>query len=212
MRLTRLIGAGLCTAALLLQAGCTAESAQSPSSGIRTNPSTTSVTLAEGTPLAVRTTSALSTKRQEAGQVFTATLDQPLLKGGKEIAARGSQVEGKIVEADKGGRVNGLASLTVRLMSLQVGGQVVGISTDTVTYFARSTKRSDAAKIAIGGGIGAAIGAIAGGGKGAAIGAAAGGGAGTGVVLATRGQAVEIPSETLLNFQLQAPLTVTSAK
>jgi hypothetical protein len=32
------------------------------------------------------------------------------------------------------------------------------------------------------------------------------------VVLATRGQAAEIPSETLLNFQLQAPLTVTSAR
>lgn len=211
MRLNRWIGAGLCMTALVLQAGCTAESAENPAARVRRR-SNNSVTLPEGTQLSVRTTSALSTKSSEAGQAFTANLDQPLLKGGREVAARGSQVEGKIVEADKGGRVNGLASLTVRLTSLQVGGQMVGISTDTVTYFARATKKNDAAKIGVGAGIGAAIGAIAGGGKGAAIGAAAGGGAGTGVVLATRGQAAEIPSETLLNFQLQAPLTVTSAK
>jgi hypothetical protein len=170
------------------------------------------VTLQEGTLLSVRTDSGLSTKSHEAGQSFTATLDQPVLQGGKEIAARGAQVQGKIVEADPGGRVKGVASLTVRLTSLEVGGQAVSISTNTVTREARATKRTDAVKIAVGTGIGAAIGALTGGGKGAAVGAAAGGGAGTGVVLATRGEEAEIPSESLLNFELRAPVTVTSRR
>ena len=63
----------------------------------------------------------------------------------------------------------------------------------------------------IGGGAaaGAVIGAIAGGGKGAAIGAAAGAGAGTGVQALTKGEQIKLPSETLLEFQLKAPLTVT---
>jgi len=59
-------------------------------------------------------------------------------------------------------------------------------------------------------GIGAIIGAIAGGGKGAAIGAAAGGGLGGGVQAATKGQQIKLPSETVLNFTLQAPLTVVA--
>ncbi len=57
--------------------------------------------------------------------------------------------------------------------------------------------------------LGALIGAIAGHGKGAAIGAAVGAGAGTAVQASTKGQQVQIPAETKLDFSLKAPLTVT---
>ena len=145
--------------------------------------------------------------------MFTVHLEQPLVHGGREIAPKGAEVEGKIVEADKGGRVEGRASLAVQLTKLHTaGGQVVEILTSTITREANATKGKDAVKIGIGSGVGAAIGAIAGGGKGAAIGAAAGAGAGTGVVLATRGAPAVIPSETVLNFELRAPVTVTGSK
>ena len=74
---------------------------------------------------------------------------------------------------------------------------------------AKTTKKKDAAKIGIGAGAGALIGGIAGGGKGAGIGALVGGGGGTAVVLATRGDPAVVPSETVLNLKLSAPLTVT---
>ena len=62
------------------------------------------------------------------------------------------------------------------------------------------------AKFAGGGAaLGAIIGAIAGGGKGAAIGAATGAGAGAGTQIFTRGS-VKVPAESVLTFQLQAPL------
>ncbi len=72
------------------------------------------------------------------------------------------------------------------------------------------SRGADSAK-KVGGGavLGAIIGGIAGGGKGAAIGAAAGGGAGAGVQILTKGQQVKVPSETLLEFRLQQPVTVT---
>src|SRR4029077_8709229 len=60
----------------------------------------------------------------------------------------------------------------------------------------------------IGAGAGAAIGAIAGGGSGAAVGALLGGGGGTAVAAATGGKHLSIPSESVLPFQLQAPLRV----
>jgi hypothetical protein len=53
------------------------------------------------------------------------------------------------------------------------------------------------------------IGALAGGGKGAAIGAGVGGGAGAGAVVATRGYAAKLPSETRVTFRLKAPVTIT---
>ena len=51
------------------------------------------------------------------------------------------------------------------------------------------------------------IGCVAFGGVGAAIGAAAGAGAGTAVQLITHGKNIRIPSETLLEFTLQQPVT-----
>jgi len=52
------------------------------------------------------------------------------------------------------------------------------------------------------------IGALAGGGKEVAIGAVAGGGLGGGAQAVTDSQQIKLPSETVLNFTLQAPLTV----
>ena len=170
------------------------------------------MTLPEGTPLAVRTTTTLSTKTQMAGQTFTAHLEQPLELDGRAIVPKGAEVVGTIVEADKGGRVKERASLAVRLTRLHTVGGEVEITTSTIAQEAKASTTKDAVKIGIGSGVGAAIGAIAGGGRGAAIGAAAGAGAGTGVVLATRGDPAVIPSETVLHFTLSAPVTVVEPR
>jgi hypothetical protein len=228
MRASTPLGASLALTAVLFHAGCSrhsgpTEDAVAPektvgargggSDATRTvKPRVNTVTLPEGTPLAVRTTIALSTNTQEAGQTFTAHLEEPLLHGGREIAPKGAEVEGQIVEADKGGRVKDRASLAVQLTRLHTAGGQVRISTSTIRHEADATKGKDAAKIGIGSGVGAAIGAIAGGGKGAAIGAAAGAGAGTGVVLATHGDPAVIPSESVLYFELRAPATVAGLR
>jgi hypothetical protein len=188
-----LFSVSVSVAAILFLGGCGTESA---------------VIVPEGTALVVRTTSVLSTETMESGQAFTASLALPWLHDGREIAAKGSRVEGKLVNADDGGRVKGVASLSVRMTGMQVGEQLVDLSTNTVTQNARTTKGKDATEIAIGAGVGAAIGALTGGGKGAAIGAAAGGGAGTGLVLATHGAPAVIPSETPLTFKLSAPVSI----
>jgi len=218
MKLKILFRVGLSVGAVLIQAACGSEStatgspaAGATSSSVRKSGATDTVILPEGTPLVVRINSALSTDSQEAGQSFTASLEQPVLQDGREVAAKGAAVEGKIVDADKGGRVKGVASLTVELNALRMGGQLIYISTNSVTHEAGATKRKDTVKIGIGAGVGAAIGAIAGGGKGAAIGAGAGGAAGTGVVLATHGDPAVIPSESLLSFTLSAAVQVTVA-
>lgn len=162
-----------------------------------------------GHSISVRTTTTISTKTAEAGTPFVAHLTAPLTVGNQVVAPAGAEVRGVVANADDGGRVKGVASISIRLTGVTTGnGQVLPISTSVYGVQARATKGKDAAKIGIGAGVGAAIGAIAGGGKGAAIGAATGGGAGTGVVLATRGDPAVIPAESIVNFSLTAPVQV----
>jgi len=59
-----------------------------------------------------------------------------------------------------------------------------------------------------GAGLGALIGGLAGGGKGAGIGALAGAGAGTAVAASKKGEQLQIPSETLLEFRLEQPASL----
>ncbi len=196
-----------------MESGSTAEgSAASAGGSERAAPQPRSATLAAGTALRIRTTSEINTDSNLSGESFTATLEEPLVGGAWVIAPQGSTVEGRIVEADKGGRVQGVARLAIELTQLHTAdGQTIEISSNTFTVEADTTKKDDATKIGIGAGLGTIIGAIAGGKKGAAIGAATGAGAGTGVVLATRGDAAIIGSETVLDFVLQSPVTITES-
>ena len=151
----------------------------------------------------------MSTKTIKTGDVFSAILEEPITSGDWVVAPAGARVDGRIVEADKGGRVKGKANLTVELTSLTIGdGRKVEIVTSPVSHEAARNKASDAKKVGIGAAGGAAIGAIAGGGSGAAIGALVGGGAGA----AMRGDAAEIPAEMVLAFELRSPVTIEERK
>lgn len=171
------------------------------------------VTLKAGTLIQVRLVEGLSSDRNAPGDAFTATVDQPVVVDGMVIAERGSRVEGRVVGSDKGGRVKGVSSLAIELTRLHTSdGQKIALATDSFEKHAESGKGGDAAKVGAAAAIGAAIGAIAGGGRGAAIGAAAGGAAGTGGVMATRGKATTLPSETRIGFRLSKPVTITERR
>jgi hypothetical protein len=162
-----------------------------------------------GQVLTVRTTREISTKTAKTGEVFSAILEEPITVDGWVVAATGAKVDGRVVEVDKGGRIKGKASLSIELTALTLAdGRKVELVTSPVSNEAGSSKKKDAAKIGIGAGAGAAVGAIAGGGTGAAVGAIIGGGAGA----AMRGEAADIPAETLIGFELRSPLTIQELK
>jgi hypothetical protein len=95
------------------------------------------------------------------------------------------------------------------LTRLVIDGRDYPVVSSDYNVQGKSQGSSAAKKVGGGAVAGAIIGAIAGGGKGAAIGAAAGGGAGAGVQILTKGDRVKVPSETLLEFRLQQPVTIT---
>jgi hypothetical protein len=166
-------------------------------------PAAEAAELPAGTTLVVRMIDSVDSQVNRVGETFRASLDEPVVAGGKTLAPAGAEVTVKLVELKEPGRLAGGGQLTLDLESITVEGKKVALSAGEVTQAGRS-RTGESAKV-IGGvaALGAIIGAVAGGGRGAAIGAASGAGAGTAIQVLTSGPRVRIPSETRLTFTLQ---------
>jgi hypothetical protein len=170
------------------------------------------VTIPAGTTMAVRLVDTVDSEKSQQGQTFHATLDSPLAVEGDVVIPNGADVEGHVVSVQSAGKFAGQSLLVLQLDRISSGGKYYNVQTDQWQKKGSSRGKNTAEKVGAGAGIGAIIGALAGGGKGAAIGAAAGGGLGGGVQAATKGQQIQLSSETVLNFTLQAPVTVVASK
>jgi hypothetical protein len=167
------------------------------------------LTMKPGTTLTVRINESLSSDHNRVGDVFSATLTQPVVVLGIVVARYGETVTGHVVDAKKAGRVSGVSRLGITLTSLTlVDGQTVPIQSQLLVREGPTSKGRDAAAIVGSTGLGAVIGAAADWGTGAAIGAAAGAAAGTIGVLLTRGLPTVVHPETSLTFQVTAPVTI----
>lgn len=166
------------------------------------------VTLRAGTVVPVILTEALDTKTAQPNDVFHATLASDLISDGVVAIPRGAPVLGQVVDSKEAAHFKGQAFLSLDLTQISVHGRKIDVQTDTFSQEGKARGKNTAEKTGGGALLGALIGGLAGGGKGAAIGAIAGGGAGAGVNAVTRGQEIQIPSESRLEFHLQAPVTL----
>jgi BON domain len=166
------------------------------------------ITIPSGAGLAVRLVDPIDSETAQQGQTFHATLNAPLSVDGETAVPSGYNVEGHIADVHSAGKFAGQSMIVLQLDRLKVGDRYYNIQTDQYTRKASSRGKNTAEKVGGGAILGAIIGGIAGGGKGAAIGTAAGAGVGGGVQAAGHSQQIKLPSETVLHFTLQAPLTV----
>jgi len=170
----------------------------------------TPVTIPSGTLLQVRTSEPLDATRVQPGQVFAATVAADVYQGSVLALPRGAVITGKVVATQSNkGDLAGKQGLSLALTSVNLGGQVYTLPTDTWSGQGPGKGGYSAGNTIGGAGIGAVIGAIAGGGAGAAIGAGAGAILGAGTSAATTGPRMYVPAEAVLNFHLAAPVTVT---
>ena len=167
------------------------------------------LTLPAGTVITVRITESLDSKTAQPNDVFHGALAGDLGTQGVVAIPHGAAIMGRIVDAREAAHFKGNALLSLELTEVTTNGKKITLVTDTYSKEGAGRGKNTAEKAGGGAAFGAIVGALAGGGKGAAIGALAGGAAGTGVNAATRGQQVVIPTETLINFQLQSPVTLT---
>jgi hypothetical protein len=167
------------------------------------------ITMPAGQPLLVRMIDTVDSSKNHVGDIFHASLETDLNVNGILVARKGSDVYGRLASADQGGKFSGKSELQLELTRLMIDGRDYSLVSSDYNLQGKSRGSDSAKKVGGGAIVGAIIGGIAGGGKGAAIGAAAGGGAGAGVQVLTKGQQVKVPSETLLEFRLQQPATVS---
>ena len=172
-----------------------------------------SLTLPVGTVIQIRTNEWLSTDRSLPGDGFNATLTQPIIVDGWVVARRGQNVLGRVTMSQKANSSNHNASqLGLQLSEITfVDGQLLPIQTQLMQRSAPADHGRDVGIVGSTTGTGAIIGAVAAGGQGAAVGAGIGALAGLGVI-STHGRPTVIPPETLLTFQLQGPVSISTAK
>ena len=174
-----------------------------------TTPTSNTITIPAGQALLVRMIDSVNSKKNNVGDVFHASLETDLNVNGVLIARKGTDIYGRLAEAKEAGHFSGSAELELELTRIVIDGRDYPVVSSDYTLKGKGRGSNTAEKVGGGAIAGAIIGAIAGGGKGAAIGATAGSAAGAGVQVFTRGQQVNVPSETLLEFRLQQPVTVT---
>ena len=169
------------------------------------------LTVKPGTYVTVRINQWLSSDRNQAGDAFAASLEQPIVVDGVVVAQRGQTVGGRISEAQKAGRMQGTSRLGLELIDLTlVDGQVVPIRSSVLTRNASSSVGRDVGAAAGTTALGAAAGAIADGGRGAAIGAGAGAAVGLAGILLTRGNPTVIYPESVVTFRVDAPFEIAT--
>lgn len=172
-------------------------------------PKPTTVTVPDGTQISIRLIDPLSSETNQIGDRFRATLSHSILVGGQVAIPAGADVEGRVTDVKGATHFTGKSVLAVELTNVAMGGKSYELRTQEYRKEGAARGKNTAAKVGGGAAVGAIIGAIAGGGKGAAIGATVGGAAGGGAQAVTKGQKINLPSESVLNFQLTAPVTVT---
>ncbi len=160
-----------------------------------------------GTPIVVRTTSAIDSRNAMLGAEHAAGLDEPIVVDGVTLAPRGTDAVLRIEQTEEAGRLRGRASLTLKLVALVIDGGRVAIDGSEATAESGSKGRKTAKGGVLGGVLGGAIGGILGGAGGAAKGATIGAAAGVGAVALT-GQRVKVPAETRLTFTTTAPVSL----
>ena len=164
------------------------------------------LTAPSGAAVVVTVTEQLSASKNNVGDGFTGVLAQPVkTASGATVFPRGAHVLGTVVASKGQGRFKGSGALGIEVTS--ISGMRVNVSSYEKEQ--KGKGKRTAGMIGGGAGGGALIGGLAGGGKGALIGGLIGAGAGTAGAAFTGNKDVVIPSESMVNFHLTAPVTVT---
>jgi hypothetical protein len=166
------------------------------------------ITLPAGTAIPVRITQTLDSASTQTGDKFTGAVASDIIEDGLVVLPQGTEVTGHVDAVQDAAHFKGSSLLTISLSAINHKGEHIEVSTEPYTKQGEGRGKNTAEKVGGGAAVGAILGGILGGGKGAAIGAAAGGGVGAGANTVTRGQQVQIASETVVRFKLSDPIMI----
>jgi len=166
------------------------------------------VTVPVGSHILVRMIDSVDSERNHVGDHFRASLEANIEQDGYVLARRGTVVVGELTTVQGAGHLTGHAELRLQLTGMTIHDSLVPIVTGDYDVAGKGRGANTAKKTVGGAALGAIIGALAGGGRGAAIGTGIGAAAGATANIVTKGEKVRIPSETVLDFRIDAPLAL----
>jgi hypothetical protein len=177
-----------------------------------------SVTVLEDSPFRLQTVTAISTSKAREGDQLLFLVSENVLAEKQVAIPRGATVHGEVVLCKRSGKLAGSPELTLKLTSLDLGGQTYPLYSHQLRVRGTSKTRSTQTKILAGTAVGGLAGNVAylraGGnsnsGQAAAIGkgAVAGAGVGAAVAAVQPGPEIRIPAEAEIEFSFAAPVTV----
>jgi hypothetical protein len=168
------------------------------------------VTIKPGTFFTVRINQGLASNHNKAGDLFTATLTQPIIANGIVVAQRGQTVAGVVQEVGKDKDGKRFIRLSVTSITAADGTQVP-VQTTLSSMQGRTTPGGiEAGTVVATTAVGAAVGGAAAWGTGAAVGAGAGALVGLAAVVATHNHPAVIYPETALTFQATQAATIST--
>jgi len=86
----------------------------------------------EGTSLVVRLEKPLSSASARAGDSFEGTLDEPIVVEGQTVAAQGTHVAGRVLDARRATGDQTPGYLRIALASVNIGGTTVPVDTSSI--------------------------------------------------------------------------------
>ncbi|MFZ0581789.1 MAG: hypothetical protein WA690_12025 [Candidatus Acidiferrales bacterium] len=189
-------------------AGNTAQTPAAPAPAPTPPPPPPPVVIPAGKVLTVTLDQTVNSKVANNGDLFPASLAEPVTVDANVVLPAGTKVSGTIVQAQSAGKFNGHALLQLTLDSVRLNGTRYSIQTSEFEDVGQGRGKRTAIGAGGGAAFGLIVGALAGGGKGAAIGALAGGGAGAAGAGFTGKKDIVLPAETRLHFKLAQPVSI----
>ena len=177
------------------------------------------LTVPEDTPIAVMANAPITTRQAQNGQPIWFTVVEDVLANNTVVIPSGALVQGVVVRSKKSGVLTGSPEMTLKLVSLELGGRTYPLYSYQFMVMGMSKTKPTQSKAIRGAAIGGVIGASTviesdrdpGTSRviNTSAGLAAGAGVGTLVSAASSGPGVVIPAEARIDFSLAAPVSVT---
>ncbi|MGE0440132.1 MAG: hypothetical protein AB7S39_06535 [Gemmatimonadales bacterium] len=170
-------------------------------------PEVVTATIPSGTTVVGRLANSVSTESARVGDRIELIIPDSIeTKGGPAVPA-GAKLIGEVTHAKGGGRVAGAPELTIRVTTLEAGGDQLPMTATPLRFKGKDDALESVAEIGGGTVVGAVVGQVLG--KKPVEGAVVGAAAGTVVAVATKGDQIVLPAGTRLRIRLTDPATVT---
>ena len=170
------------------------------------------VTVPAGTGILIRTIDPIDTEKQKTGYRFTASLETNLQADDEAVATRGTTLYGRLANASSSGRMAVSSQLTLELTDVLINLTAYPLLTSTFEMKGQGGRKEDHTEDSRGYGTWRAHWRNCRRRDGAAIGALAGAAGGTAFAASKKGEQLQIPPESLLEFRIKQPVSLPVAQ